>query len=258
MAGGDAAGRRVLQELRRRSEFPKPDRGGGYGAVWVGMRAGTRRPARRGCHRETRALCARRTCRPGTLRRGERGSSWDACTCPTAIPSRPEFDYKLTWMKRVTLMRRACSRRSAGRSGRGLQCRPDPDFVDIYNTRSCWTMRCSSRARAAYAALLEQAGRRARQLHPDERIYTSGLFSERLTRATTRLTIDHFLLTPPPCHSLYGGGVDARSGVREGAANSRAGLYRVGVPDSVTGAAGISGREDTGHDRPETPACAGV
>ena len=120
----------------------------------------------------------------------------------------PKFDYKLAWFERLiahadTLIAADVPAVLAG------DFNVAPTGLDIYPTKS-WSKDAllQPESRAAFGRLIERGWTDAIcTLHPDERIYTSGIISGDGGR-DAGLRLDHLLLSPGFAERLVNAGVD--------------------------------------------------
>ena len=192
----------------------------GYGAIWHGQRAhhgvailargSTPVEVRRGLPHDESDLQAR------YLEADVHGLRVASVYLPNGNPQPgPKFDYKLTWIERLT-------RHAETLIDAGLPAVLAGDFnvvptdADIYNA---WLWRedavLQPQTRAAYQRLISQGWIDAtRHLHPDDRIYTFWV-NANAYRRNAGFRMDFLLLSPPLAERLMRTGVDAEQRGRD-------------------------------------------
>lgn len=205
-----------LQELKAPQEkFPeKAIQEAGYQAIWHGQKSwnGVAILARNKEIRETRRVL------PGDPEDSHSryieaeidGITVGCLYLPNGNPAPgPKFDYKLQWMKRLTL-------HAAGlfASGKPVVLTGDYNVIpterDVYKPER-WVEDALFRpeTREAFQTLVQQGWTEAiRKLYPDEVIYTFWDYFRNAYGRNAGLRIDHFLLSPDLAKRLTSGGVD--------------------------------------------------
>lgn len=205
-----------LQELKAAQEdFPEAAlRKAGYSAAWVGQKTwnGVAILARR-----SEVVVTRRSL-PGDAKDNQSryieaaidGVLVVCIYAPNGNPQPgPKFDYKLTWLKRLTT--------HAGKlikSGAPVVIAGDfnvvPTPFDIYPTKS-WDKDAlvQPEGRTLFANLLKKGWADAlRELHPDQPMYTFWSYWRNRYERDAGLPIDHLLLSPELMPRLQAAGVD--------------------------------------------------